>query len=99
VLQLKKSEPENPSFSEETSSKVLIGPPKLTRFERAKIIGARALQLSIGAPLLIKPPKGVTSSIDLAIAELRAGVLPLTVRRSLPNGEYQDIPIQWLQIE
>jgi DNA-directed RNA polymerase subunit K len=30
----------------------LIGPPKLTRFERARIVGARALQISLGAPIL-----------------------------------------------
>lgn len=76
--------------------RILIGPPKLTRFERARIIGARALQISMGAPLLIDIPKGTTSPVDLAIKELEAGVLPITVRRRLPDGTYQDIPIQWL---
>lgn len=85
-------------LSGESQTKIHIGPPKLTRFERAKIVGARSLQLSIGAPLLIEPPEGATSSIDLALAELKLKVLPLTVRRSLPNGEYQDIPVQWLQV-
>ncbi len=92
------SKSEAQGLSEEPQIKILVGPPKLTRFERAKIVGARSLQLSIGAPLLIEQPKGVTSSIDLALAELKSKVLPLTIRRSLPDGEYQDIPIQWLQI-
>ncbi len=92
------SKSEARGLSEEPQIKILVGPPKLTRFERAKIVGARSLQLSIGAPLLIEPPKGATSSIDLALAELKLKVLPLTIRRSLPDGEYQDIPIQWLQI-
>jgi len=79
--------------------RILIGPPKLTRFEKARIVGARALQLSTGAPLLIKPPKGVTDPVDLAVVELKKGILPITIRRSLPDGTYQDIPLQWLFVE
>jgi hypothetical protein len=48
--------------------KILIGPPKLTRFERARIVGARALQISMGAPLLIEVPEGQRASVDLARA-------------------------------
>lgn len=77
-------------------SKDLIGPPKLTRFEKARIVGARALQISMGAPLLIEVPEGSSDAVDLAIKELEAGVLPITIRRRLPDGTYQDIPIQWL---
>jgi DNA-directed RNA polymerase I, II, and III subunit RPABC2 len=78
------------------SKKILIGPPKLTRFERARIVGARSLQISMGAPLLIEPPEGLRTSVDLAMKELEAGVLPITIRRRLPDGTYQDIPVQWL---
>ncbi len=52
---------------------------KLTRFERARIIGARALQLSMGA----KPMVDVTPDldpIDIAVMELKKNVLPLDVR-------------------
>lgn len=79
--------------------RILIGPPKLTRFEKARIVGARALQLSMGAPLLIKPPRGMTNPIDLAVMELKKGVLPITIRRTLPDESYQNIPIQWLSTE
>jgi DNA-directed RNA polymerase I, II, and III subunit RPABC2 len=79
--------------------RILIGPPKLTRFEKARIVGARALQLSMGAPLLIKPPRGVTNPVDLAVMELKKGVLPITIKRTLPDESYQDIPIQWLSTE
>ena len=82
----------------EEKGKILIGPPKLTRFERARIVGARALQIAMGAPILIEVPKGLASSIDLALKELEVGILPITIRRRLPDGEYQDIPIQWLQL-
>ena len=74
----------------------LIGPPRLTRFERARIVGARALQISMGAPLLIEPPEGVINEIELALMELDAGVLPITIRRKLPSGYYQDIPLNLL---
>ena len=79
-------------------AKIVIGPPKLTRFEKARIVGARALQIAMGAPILIEVPKGLTSTIDLALKELEVGILPITIRRKLPDGKYQDIPIQWLQL-
>jgi DNA-directed RNA polymerase I, II, and III subunit RPABC2 len=75
------------------SENVHIGPPKLTRFERARIVGARALQLSLGAPILVELSKGFSDPIDIAIEELKEGVLPMTVRRTLPEGSYQDIPL------
>jgi DNA-directed RNA polymerases I, II, and III subunit RPABC2 len=78
-------------------SKVLLGPPWLTRFERARITGARSLQLSFGAPPLIKVPEEARSSIVLAVAEVEEKALPISIRRILPNGTYQDIPIDWMK--
>ena len=75
--------------------KIWVGPPKLTRFERARIVGARALQISMGAPILIEP-ETLSSPIDIALKELETGILPITVRRTLPDGVYQDIPLKWL---
>ena len=75
---------------------VMIGPSKLTRFERARIVGARALQLSLGAPPLVIIPDDIKDSISLAEYELNNKALPITVRRVLPNGKYQNIPITWL---
>jgi len=49
------------------------------RFERARIIGARALQLSMGAPPLIKTKE--TDPIKIARSELEKDVLPITVVR------------------
>ena len=73
--------------------KIMIGPPTLTRFEKARIMGARALQLSLGAPPFIAVPKEVATSLDLAYAELEKRVIPITIRRVLPNGDFQNIPI------
>ena len=71
----------------------LIGPPKLTRFERARIVGARVLQVSLGAPVLAPLLEAVSYPIDIAVIELREKVLPMTIRRTLPEGSYQDIPL------
>ncbi|MCS7140620.1 MAG: DNA-directed RNA polymerase subunit K [Candidatus Nitrosocaldus sp.] len=76
--------------------KVLIGPARLTRFERARIVGARALQLSLGAPPLIQIPKDAIDPISIAEYELNSKALPISIRRILPDGHYQDIPIVWL---
>ncbi|MBA3045646.1 MAG: DNA-directed RNA polymerase subunit K [Candidatus Thermoplasmatota archaeon] len=54
---------------------------RYTRFERARIIGARALQISMGAPVLMKVPDNLIDPIDIAIMEFEKGMLPITVRR------------------
>ncbi|MCK4424353.1 DNA-directed RNA polymerase subunit K [Candidatus Bathyarchaeota archaeon] len=77
----------------------MIGPPKLTRFERARIAGARALQISMGAPILVELSENMSNPIDIALKELETGVLPITIRRTLPDGTYQDIPLGWLREE
>ena len=59
----------------------------LTRFEVARIVGARTLQISLGAPLLVKEQKDVTNPIKLAEEEFVAGKVPMTVRRTMPSGE------------
>ena len=72
---------------------VVTGPPTLTRFEKARIMGARALQLSLGAPIFIEIPKNATTSLEIAMEELKQRVIPIVIRRTLPNGDYQNIPI------
>ncbi|TXT55741.1 MAG: DNA-directed RNA polymerase subunit K [Candidatus Thorarchaeota archaeon] len=72
------------------------GPKWLTRFERARIVGARALQISMGAPVLVDMNTAPKEVFALAEAELKNGVLPMTVRRSLPTGETFDIPLKVL---
>jgi len=73
-----------------------IGPKWLTKFEKARIIGARALQISMGAPVLIDMKTAPKGRFGFAEAELRAGVLPMTVRRTLPTGESYDIALSIL---
>jgi len=78
----------------ELTEEIRIGPPKLTRFERARVVGARALQISMGAPLLVELPEWVSDPIDIALRELESGILPMTVRRALPDGAFQDIALR-----
>jgi DNA-directed RNA polymerase subunit K/omega len=59
-------------------------------------VGARALQISMGAPILIEVSEGFSGPIDIALKELEASILPITIRRTLPDGTYQDIPLKWL---
>ncbi len=53
---------------------------KFTRYEKARIIGARALQISMGAPVLIETDK--KEPIDIAMEELEKEVIPITVKRT-----------------
>ncbi len=75
---------------------IKIGPPKLTRFERARIVGARSLQLAMGAPAFIPIEGAYKGPIETAMMETEADALPISIRRSLPNGITQDIPIRAL---
>ena len=72
---------------------VNTGPPTLTRFEKARIMGARALQLSFGAPSFIEIPKNATTSLEIAMEELNKRVIPIIIKRTLPNGDFQNIPL------
>ena len=76
---------------------VVAGPITLTRFEKARIMGARALQLSLGAPVFIEIPKNATTSLQIAMEELKKRVIPIVIKRTLPNQDYQNIPLDKFQ--
>lgn len=65
----------------------------LTRYEKARIIAGRALQLSLGAFPLV-PIKPDDTPIDIARREFEAGVLPIIIRRRRPDGTYVDVPLK-----
>ncbi|WP_019178156.1 DNA-directed RNA polymerase subunit K [Methanomassiliicoccus luminyensis] len=54
---------------------------KYTRFEKARIIGARSLQVSLGAPVLIDIPQGMIDPVEIAMLEYDRGAIPITVKR------------------
>ena len=62
-----------------------LGQDEYTRFERARILGARALQVSLGAPILTDIPTGLVDPVAIAEMEFVAGRIPITVRRGGAN--------------
>ena len=86
-----------PEEIENTSTAISTGPPTLTRFEKARIMGSRALQLSLGAPPFIDIATNISTSLEIAMEELHQRVIPIVIRRTLPNGDYQNIPIGQFQ--
>lgn len=60
----------------------MVNQMKYTRFEKARIIGARALQISFGAPVLTDYPENMLDPIDIAMLEYEKGLVPITVIRN-----------------
>ena len=62
----------------------------LTKYERARILGSRALQLSKNAPPMVVPQPGETDPYQLAERELAERKIPYIIRRYLPDHTYED---------
>ncbi len=63
---------------------------EFSKYERARIIGARALQISMGAPIMIKLndeelKKLRYSTVEIAKLEFEQGLIPITVKRPMPG--------------
>ncbi|KAL9061552.1 MAG: hypothetical protein Q9162_000084 [Coniocarpon cinnabarinum] len=69
--------------------------PYMTKYERARVLGTRAQQISMGAPVLVDL-EGETDPLQLALKELREKRMPLIIRRYLPDGCYEDWTCQEL---
>ncbi|KAK7679388.1 subunit common to RNA polymerases I, II, and III [Cerrena zonata] len=63
--------------------------PYMTKYERARILGTRALQISLNAPVLVDI-EGETDPLQISMKELAQRKIPLVVRRYLPDGSYED---------
>lgn len=66
-----------------------ITTPFMTKYERARILGTRALQISMNAPVMVELA-GETDPLAIALKELKAEKIPIIVRRYLPDGSYED---------
>ncbi|CAD8077322.1 unnamed protein product [Paramecium primaurelia] len=73
-----------------------ITPPFLTKYERARVIGTRALQISKNSPIYVDP-KETTDPILVAQQELNENKIPFIIRRYLPNGNFEDWELQELE--
>lgn len=63
--------------------------PYMTKYERARILGTRALQISLNAPVLVDI-EGETDPLQIAMKELAQKKIPLVIRRYLPDGSFED---------
>ena len=70
-----------------------------TKYEQARVIGARALQISMGAPFMIKLSeddlKGLSyNPIEIAKLEYAQGLIPIDVKRPLPGSVKRDLVVK-----
>jgi len=65
---------------------------RLTRFELTRVLSARSLQLSLGAPPLVKRTSEL-SMLQVAEKEFLQKVLPLSVLRKFPNGTIKRVEL------
>jgi len=66
-----------------------ITTPYMTKYERARVLGTRALQISMCAPVMVEL-EGETDPLQLAMKELKLRKIPIIIRRYLPDGSYED---------
>lgn len=62
---------------------------RYTRFEKARIIGARALQISLGAPVLVEKPKDLIDPLQVAMLEFGENAIPIVPKKSKEWGKRQ----------
>lgn len=74
-----------------------ITTPYLTKYERARVLGTRALQIAMCAPVMVEL-EGLTDPLKIAMKELKARKIPIIIRRFLPDGSYEDWSINELII-
>jgi len=72
-----------------------LDPDKLTKYERARVIGARSLQISMGAPIMLKMTAKRFEDLhydplEIAKLEFAEGVIPITVLRSTSKEEKEE---------
>ena len=63
--------------------------PYITKYEKARILGVRATQISMNSPVMVDTD-GMTDPLKIAIKEFQEKKIPLIIRRCLPNGDYED---------
>jgi DNA-directed RNA polymerase I, II, and III subunit RPABC2 len=74
-----------------------ITTPFMTKYERARVLGTRALQISMCAPIMVEL-ENETDPLQIAMKELKAKKIPLIIRRYLPDGSFEDWSIDELII-
>jgi|ERR1711865_427514 len=70
----------------------------LTKYEKARVLGTRALQISMNAPVMVDLD-GETDPLRIAEKELRERKIPIIIRRYLPDGSHEDWGIDELIVD
>ncbi|KAK8790929.1 hypothetical protein WA158_005560 [Blastocystis sp. Blastoise] len=89
---------ETPETTETKPQETRITTAYLTKYERARVLGTRALQLSMNAPPMVQI-NGETDPLAIANEELNQKKIPLIIRRYLPNGTHEDWRLDELLID
>ena len=71
----------------------------LTKYEKARVLGARALQISKNAPVMVNLDPGEWDPLKIAEKELLAKKIPFIIRRYLPNNTYEDWKLDELLLD
>ena len=71
--------------------------PYMTKYERARVLGTRALQIAMCAPVMVEL-EGETDPLQIAMKELKQRKIPIIIRRYLPDQSYEDWAINELMI-
>jgi len=71
----------------------------MNKYEKAKVLGARASQISRNAPVFVEVEEDMVDPLDIAEKELREKKIPFIVRRYLPDGRFEDFKVDELRIE
>ncbi|WVR07991.1 hypothetical protein IAU60_005034 [Kwoniella sp. DSM 27419] len=79
-------------------NEVRVTTPYMTKYERARVLGTRALQISMNAPVLV-PVEGETDPLEIALKELAAKKIPLVIRRYLPDNSFEDWKVEELIVQ
>lgn len=71
------------------NQKQKVTTPYITKYEKSRILGTRATQISMNSPVMVDIGQ-LSDPLEIALKEFEERKIPLLIRRFLPNGEYED---------
>jgi len=89
----------NQMDKEGDKKKEKLTPKYMTKYERARILGVRAFQICLGAPVMVQLAEGEIDPLVIALKELKERKIPITIRRFMPDGTFEDWTCEELTID
>ena len=87
---------EEPSVIVSSNERITL--PKLTKYERIRLIGTRAKQISLGAKVMVKNTSGL-NPIEIAKLELKLKMIPMKIKRVLPDNKIEIWKLSELELD